>query len=115
MPMKTPLLEGETVLREGPANLQRGLETVGGRAWLTERRLVFEPHAVNVQTQVEAIPLAEIVSTALCWTKFLGFLPLFPNSLAVTTRDGRERRFVLFGRKAWREAIDAGRYDYGRC
>lgn len=107
--MKTQLEPGETILREGAANLQRGLETVGGRAWLTDRRIVFEPHAINVQTQVATIPLADVASTTPCWTRFLGFLPLFPNSLAVATRDGREYRFVLFGRHAWKSAIDGAR------
>ena len=32
--MKTPTLPGETPLRDGAANLQRGLETVGGRLYL---------------------------------------------------------------------------------
>lgn len=107
--MKTPLAPGETLIREGGANLQRGVETVGGHLALTDRRLVFEPHAFNVQSAVESVPLARVTSTELCWTKFLGLLPIAPNSLLVRLDDGGERRFVLWGRASWQEAIEGAR------
>ena len=107
--MKTPLESGETLLREGRANLQRGIETVGGSLALTNRRLVFEPHALNVQTQVLVVPLATIASLALAWTKFLNLIPIFPNSLSVLLDDGTEHRFVLVGRDQWLAVIDAAR------
>lgn len=105
--MNTPLLPGEQPIKEGAANLQRGLETVGGRLFLTSHRLVFEPHAVNIQTRVATVELANVQSTRACWTKLLGLIPLLPNSLAVYTKDGTEFRFVLFGRHAWSAAIQA--------
>jgi hypothetical protein len=105
--MKTPLLPNEHLIEEGAANLQRGLETVGGRLFLTDHRLVFEPHAVNLQRGVTVVDLAQVQSTRACWTKFLGLIPLFPNSLAVYTKEGTEFRFVLFGRHAWNAAIQA--------
>jgi hypothetical protein len=46
-------------------------------------------------------------SSQPCWTKFLGIVPLLPNSLAVFTKQGTEYRFVLFGRRAWAAAIEA--------
>ena len=103
--MKTPLLPGEIPVREAPANLQRGLETVGGRAFLTDRRLIFESHAFNIQTGATVIDRADITGAIPCWTKFLGVLPLFPNSMAVSTRDGGEYRFVIGQRAAWIAAI----------
>lgn len=39
----------------------RGWEGVGGRLYLTNRRLVFESHAINLQTGTTDIPLADIV------------------------------------------------------
>jgi hypothetical protein len=105
--MKTALLPGEAPIRHGGANLQRGIETVGGHLYLTTQRLVFESHAFNVQTGTTALALDEIGSIELCWTKFLGLIPLVPNSLAVTTVSGTEHRFVLWGRGAWRDAIAA--------
>ena len=103
--MKTPLLSGETPVKDGGANLQRGVETVGGWLYLTNQRVVFESHAFNVQTGVTEIPLASISGIRKCWTKFLNLIPLFPNSFGITTKEGDEYRFVTFGRQAWLDAI----------
>src|SRR6187455_2813762 len=82
--VKTPLLSGETPVKDGGANLQRGVETVGGWLYLTNQRVVFESHAFNVQTGVTEIPLASISGIRKCWTKFLNLIPLFPNSFGIT-------------------------------
>ncbi len=103
--MKTPLLPGETPIKDGAANMQRGIETVGGRLYLTSQRLVFESHAFNIQTGVTTIALTSITGARKCWTKFLNLVPLVPNSVAVTTSEGNEHRFVVFGRQAWLDAI----------
>jgi hypothetical protein len=103
--MKTELKQNERVIKQGAANLQKGFETVGGKLYLTNQRLVFEAHQINVQGGITEIELSEVQSTQKCWTKFLGFIPLMPNSLAVYTKDGEEYRFVLFGRGAWAAAI----------
>lgn len=107
--MKTPLMPTESVVREGVANLQRGIEAVGGRLTLTSLRLVFESHGFNVQTGTTEIALAEISKVEPCWTRFLGVVPLAPNGLAVTLTSGAEHRFVVFGRTEWRSAIQAAR------
>jgi hypothetical protein len=104
--MKTLSLPDETPLKDGAANLQRGIETVGGLLYLTNRRLVFESHALNIQTGATIIPLASITGARKCWTKFLNLIPIFPNSVAVSTKEGKEYRFVTFGRQAWIEAIE---------
>ena len=103
--MKTELSSNETITRSGVASLQRGAETVGGKLYLTSHRLIFESHSFNIQTGATIISLAEISQTATCWTKFLNLFPIVPNSLAVLTSSG-EKRFVLFGRKKWKLAID---------
>lgn len=107
--MNTPLLPDETPLRDGPANLQRGAETVGGRLYLTSRRLVFEPHILNLQKKVGELPLGEVTEVALGWTKFLGFLPLAPNALIVGHGSGEPWRLTLWGRADWLAAIEAAR------
>lgn len=104
-PMKIELAPGEKILREGAANVQRGIETVGGRLFLTDRRLAFSSHAFNVQTGLTEIPLDAIRATRPCWTRFLGLIPLAPNSLEVRT-DNAAHRFVLFGRSEWAQAIN---------
>ena len=111
--MKIDLHSNEKLIREGGANLQRGVETVGGRLFLTDQRLFFQSHSFNVQTGATEIPLSEVKGTELCWTKFLGVFPLFPNSLAVRTTGGNEHRFVLSGRKQWAAAIGAQQHAAG--
>ncbi len=109
--MKTELRQGEALVKDGAANLQKNIETVGGNLYLTNQRLIFESHKFNVQSGVTEVELSNIQSSEKCWTKFLGFLPIFPNSLAVYTKQGKEYRFVLFGRGAWSAAIEAQKYD----
>ncbi|MCP4491833.1 MAG: hypothetical protein GY820_31680 [Gammaproteobacteria bacterium] len=104
--MKTELKQNEQIIKQGVANLQKGIETVGGKLYLTNHRLVFDAHKINVQGGATEIELPDILSSEKCWTKFLGCIPLMPNSLAVYTKTGEEYRFVLFGRGAWVEAID---------
>jgi hypothetical protein len=94
----------EAIVREGAANLFRGIEGVGGRLWLTNHRLVFRPHALNVQSHVEVIPLTDVVRT-----EEVKNLWMLPNGLKIHTSDGRSLRFVLWGRRAWREAIEAAK------
>src|SRR5215470_6508505 len=42
-----PGLEGEHLLKQGPANHFRGLEGVGGWLYLTDKRLLFRSHRFN--------------------------------------------------------------------
>jgi hypothetical protein len=104
--VKTELNQDEQIVKQGAANLQKGVETVGGKLHLTNQRLVFEAHKINVQGGTTEIALTDIQSSEKCWTKFLGFIPLASNSLAILTMAGKEYRFVLFGRDAWATAID---------
>lgn len=102
--MKIELRRDERIIKQGKANFQRGLETVGGRLYLTTIRIVFEPHLFNIQSAPEEIDLASVVSVEKGWTKFLGFVPLFPNAIIITTSD---RRYVLtvFDRDGWITSI----------
>lgn len=104
--MKSDLNPNESIVKEGPANLQKGIEAVGGRLFLTNQRVVFESHAMNIQAGVTEIPLGEVESIQPCWTKFLNLIPLMPNSLALQTRAGQEHKLVLFGRSKWKTEIE---------
>jgi len=107
--MKTELKQNEQIIKQGPANLQKGHETAGGKLYLTNQRLVFEAHKINIQDGNTEINLTDIQSSEKCWTKFLGFIPLMPNSLAIYTKEGKEYRFVLFGRGVWASAIETNK------
>ncbi len=105
--MITELREGEAIIQESAANFQKNIETVGGRLFLTNRRLVFEAHSFNVQGGITELELSVINSLQPCWTKLFGLIPLFPNSLAVLTEQEKEFRFVLSNRQAWITAIES--------
>jgi hypothetical protein len=112
MRMNTRLRRDEEVIRDAAANLQRGIETVGGWLYLTTERLIFEAHAFNVQAGATAIPLRDVRKMWKSWTKLLGLLPVFPNSLAVSTAKGKTFRFVLGNRDAWMRAIREAQEDW---
>lgn len=103
--MKTPLLVNEQITKQGVANLQRGIETVGGKLYLTNQRLVFEAHRFNAQTGAMIIPITSIADVRATWTKFLNLIPLIPNSIAVSTRTNQDYCLVVSNRKAWISAI----------
>jgi hypothetical protein len=96
----------DKVILKGSANLQRGLEAVGGHLTLTSVHLLFEPHKLNIQRDHEKIILSQIAEVTERWTKFLNFIPIAPNSLLVVSTSGEEYRFVLHNRKAWAAAIN---------
>jgi hypothetical protein len=103
--MKTELNQGEKLIKKGPANMQRGVETVGGRLYLTDQRLIFEAHAFNVQSGVSEIPIDSVIGVRRAWTKLFGVIPLAPNSVVVTLSEGSEHSFVLARRQSWLDAI----------
>lgn len=109
--MKTELKQNEQIIKQGGANLQKGRETVGGKLYLTNQRFVFEAHKINFQRGSTEINLSDIQSSERCWTKFLGFIPLMPNSLALYTKADKEYRFALCDRGAWAAAIPNLRLD----
>jgi hypothetical protein len=90
----------ETVLEHGPANHFKGLEGVGGKLFLTERRLRFRSHGFNVQNHDESYPLEDIVAVEPART-----LGIIPNGLLVQLRDGRRERFVVTARGSWVASI----------
>lgn len=95
---------GEEVLREGPANHFRGIESVGGKLFLTPKRLRFVSHRLNIQVHDTSWPLEEIVGVEATRTLFV-----IPNGLRVTLQSGERERFVVYERRAWVEAIEAAR------
>ena len=100
---------GETVLKKGVANMQRGLETVGGKLILTNQRLLFDAHALNFQRGATEVGLQQVVGQKGGWTKFLGSIPLVPNSIVLALADGQELSFVVTGRAKWLAAIEQAR------
>ena len=98
--MELQLAEGEKILKEGPSNHFKGAESVGGQLCLTNLRLFFKSHSLNVQTHAESYYLSDIVRVAPRNT-----LGIIPNGMSVFLKDGREEKFVIFGRDDWMKLI----------
>ena len=96
---ENPCVDGERLLRQGPANHFRGWESVGGWLYLTDKRLLFKSHKFNVQNHELSLPLAEIVSAQPAMTAWI-----VPNGLKVDTGCGFER-FVVSSRGDWADDI----------
>jgi hypothetical protein len=94
------LEEGEKVLKEGPANHFMGFEGVGGRLFLTDRRLLFKSHRWNFQVHELSVPLAEVAGAKAVMTA-----GILPNGLKVSRADGTTDRFVVEGRGEWERLI----------
>jgi len=95
----------KNMIYEGAANLQKNIETVGGKLKLYSDKLVFEPHAINVQREPVSILLSSVLEIHLGWTKLFGFIPILPNSMIVLTTDNKSYRFTVFRRKEWADKI----------
>ncbi len=97
---------GENLLRSTPANMQRGLEAVGGKLYLTDSRILFSSHKFNFQNGLTEIALEAVESVHPSWTRIFGVVPVFPNSFVVRAA-GAEYSFVTSSRGQWIKAIGA--------
>lgn len=96
--------EGETIIKEGKANRARfGLISQGGRLILTNQRLVFVGHGMNIGEGTIAIKLTDILRYKKAFFSML-LLPV-PNSFKVTDQNGKTHKFIVFGRGKWIRAI----------
>jgi hypothetical protein len=86
--------EEEQILADKPANMFRGMEAVGGRIKITNKKVVFKSHALNIQKITEEIPLNNIESVTKRNT-----LGIIPNGMSVKLKSGIEYKFVVSGRE----------------
>ncbi len=85
----------ETVLFETGANHFKGAEAVGGKLYLTNKRLVFKSHNMNIQNHELSIPLTHIHKVDRYKT-----LGIVNNGLTVTADDKIEK-FVVQQPDKW--------------
>jgi hypothetical protein len=95
-----PVFDREEVLLQSPANHFRGVEGVGGWLMLTDQRLVFQPHSLNVQKAEWSVPLSELIRVEPRRT-----LGILPNGLRAVTTAGEER-FVVEDRTPWLREVE---------
>lgn len=91
-------------LIEVAANLKRGIEFVAGRLRVSEERITFEPHALNLQQGVVEIPLRWIAEVSR-----KNSLALVPNKLELILTSGLRYTLIVNRRAAVAEIIERHR------
>lgn len=95
------LSTGESVEIEGPANLFREMEGVGGKLFLTNKNMIFKSHKLNIQTGQTDIPYENILEIVKRKTA-----KIIDNGIRIKTKDGKEYDFVVNERDYWMEKIN---------
>ena len=85
---------------EGPANLFRGAEAVGGKLFLTNERLIFKSHKLNINTGQSDFTFGEIFVVSPRRTA-----RLIDNGLRLRLVDGREFDIVVGNRETWLDKL----------
>ena len=96
------LQAAEHILYDEPANHFQGLEAVGGWLFLTNQRLIFKSHRLNIQNHEWSLSVGEIRQVQMART-----LGIIPNGLRVQSRSGRSERFVIARPDEWIRQITA--------
>ena len=96
---------GENIVFETGANHFKGVEAVGGKLYLTNKRVVFKSHKFNIQGHELSIPLTDISKVER--TKTWG---LVNNSLSITIMDNKIEKFVVEQPGEWIKYL-SDKYD----
>jgi len=88
--------QGENILFETPANHFKGIEGVGGKLFLTDKRIVFKSHKLNIQNHQLSIPLTDVNNVGRYKT-----LGMINNGLSITTVNDKTEKFVVEQVEDW--------------
>ena len=94
------LEEGEETILEEGADHFRGIEHVGGRLVLTNRRLIFTSHKININNHSEAIPVGDIIFVSKDDH-------LSPYQMKIMLVNSDVHKFRVTSPERWVEAISA--------
>lgn len=98
--IKPELSENEQIEIEGPANLFRGIEGVGGKIFLTNNRLIFKSHQLNIQkgqTNIDYQNIHEVLKRKTA--------KVVDNGFRIVTKDAKTYDFVVNEREVWLDEI----------
>lgn len=99
--IKPELDADEKIEIEGPANLFRGREGVGGKIFLTNKKFVFKSHKINIQKGQTIIEYSDIKEIERRKTA-----KIIDNGMRIITNDKKEFDFVVNERELWIEKIN---------
>jgi hypothetical protein len=80
----------EEIAFQTPANHFKGVEGVGGKLYLTNKRLIFKSHKLNIQNHQLSISLTDV--NRADGYKTLGVVN---NGLAIDTKQNTSEKFVV--------------------
>ena len=93
--MEIVLNEKEIVVRKSRATHWKYWEGVGGKLLLTNKRLIFKSHGLNVHSHEEAIPLEAIISIEAKYSDFIS------AKMMISLSSGAKEKYYVPHRKAW--------------
>jgi hypothetical protein len=94
-------IDGEPIIHSGGANHFKNVEAVGGKLYLLKDKLQFQSHNFNIQNHGLIIDLNQIKEVS-----FYNTLGLIPNGLLIKKNNGQIEKFVVNGRRIWKEEIE---------
>ncbi|MFN7261986.1 MAG: hypothetical protein ACK5TU_18985 [Cyclobacteriaceae bacterium] len=94
--IKLNLDTSETLRIESQANYEKGFERIGGKLFLTNRRVLFIPHKLNLTSKPVEFDLSKIEELGGASQEKLSFF-----------YDGKEHKFVVTDSSLWLEKIAA--------
>lgn len=98
--IKPSLTTDEKIEMEGGANLFRGMEGVGGKLFLTNKKIIFASHKFNIQrgeTIIEFQDIAEITERKTA--------KLIDNGIRIKTKNEQKFDFVVNDRNQWMQEL----------
>lgn len=99
-------MEGEKVIKQGKANKTGLFQGQGGELILTNKRLVFLGHGMNVGNDAASANIEDIMSFGKAFT-FIIWAPIpVPNAIRVLTKQGKALKFTVYGRKKWIKELE---------
>ena len=98
--VKPGLLEDEKIKIESPASFLKGFEKVGGKLFLTNKRLIFKAHILNIHRKQINFEFGQISEVE---KRKISNAP--DNGIRVTMASGENFDFVVQDRDKWLEKL----------
>jgi len=95
------LIENEKIEFAKGANHFKGIEGVGGKLFVTDKRIVFKSHSINIQNHELIIEYPDIQGV-----EFFNTLGVFPNGLKIIMVSGKQEKFVVWKRSTIKKLIE---------
>ncbi|GIU47030.1 hypothetical protein [Shewanella algidipiscicola] len=93
------LTSGGTI--SAPVTAQKGAIHCDGRLSKTRYHLQFEPFDTSSIIGPTLLALVDIVKVDTCWGKGAGILPITPNGIEVSLKDGSQYQFIVGDPQQW--------------